>query len=219
MTHSTYPHYKPSNVQWLGDIPSHWELIQIKRIIKEYSGNGFPIELQGNNGDIPFLKVSDLNKAGNILTNFNNSVNKDMIFENKWNIVPAFSLVTAKIGEALRKNHRKIIETDVVIDNNCIAFECINIKIKYHYYLTLLIDFDWFENGGTVPSLSVFKYKNQKICLPPPDEQTAIAEYLDHKTAQIDALCAKIEAINARLNEYRTALITNAVTGKIKVIP
>lgn len=208
---------KNSGVEWLGDVPAHWEMKAIKRVVKEHAGNGFPIELQGNNGDVPFLKVSDLNKGGKLLEDFANSVTRNIIYEMKWNIVPKFSLVTAKIGEALKKNHRKIISQDSIIDNNCIAFECLGINLDYHYYLSLIIDFDWFENGGTVPSLSVQKYKNQKICIPSLEEQTAIAEYLDQETAKIDRLCDTVNQTIGRLKEYRTALITQAVTGKIKV--
>ena len=58
---------KKSGVEWLGDVPAHWEMKAIKRVVKEHAGNGFPIELQGNNGDVPFLKVSDLNKGDAIL--------------------------------------------------------------------------------------------------------------------------------------------------------
>ena len=209
---------KNSGVEWLGDVPAHWEMKTIKRVVKEHAGNGFPIELQGNNGDVPFLKVSDLNKGGKLLEDFANSVTRNIIYEMKWNIVPKFSLVTAKIGEALKKNHRKIISQDSIIDNNCIAFECLGINLDYHYYLSLIIDFDWFENGGTVPSLSVQKYKNQKICIPSLEEQAAIADYLDQETTKIDRLCDTVNQTIGRLKEYRTALITQAVTGKIKVI-
>ena len=208
---------KKSGVEWLGDVPAHWEMKAIKRVVKEHAGNGFPIELQGNNGDVPFLKVSDLNKGGKLLEDFANSVTRNIIYEMKWNIVPKFSLVTAKIGEALKKNHRKIISQDSIIDNNCIAFECLGINLDYHYYLSLIIDFDWFENGGTVPSLSVQKYKNQKICIPSLEEQAAIADYLDQETTKIDRLCDTVNQTIGRLKEYRTALITQAVTGKIKV--
>ena len=208
---------KNSGVEWLGDVPAHWEMKTIKRVVKEHAGNGFPIELQGNNGDVPFLKVSDLNKGGKLLEDFANSVTRNIIYEMKWNIVPKFSLVTAKIGEALKKNHRKIISQDSIIDNNCIAFECLGINLDYHYYLSLIIDFDWFENGGTVPSLSVQKYKNQKICIPSLEEQAAIADYLDQETTKIDRLCDTVNQTIGRLKEYRTALITQAVTGKIKV--
>lgn len=55
------------------------------------------------------------------------------------------------------------------------------------------------------------------IPLPPLPEQTAIAAYLDEETAKLDALVGKVEEAVERLQEYRTALITAAVTGKIDV--
>ena len=58
---------------------------------------------------------------------------------------------------------------------------------------------------------------NYPIALPPLPEQAAIAEYLDRETAKLDALMAKIESAAERLQEYRTALITATVTGKIDV--
>ena len=212
MAYPTYSSYRDSGVAWLGEVPSHWGVIPIKQIIKEHSGNGFPIELQGNNGDIPFLKVGDLNKQGKLLQSYSNLVTNELVKEKKWNIVPKFSLIAPKIGEALKKNHRKIVLDDVIIDNNCIAFECLKVDLNYHYYLSLIIDFNWFENGGTVPSISVQKYKKQKVCLPPLAEQTAIADYLDTQTAQIDALIDKQQNLLAKLAEQRSSVITQAVT-------
>lgn len=55
------------------------------------------------------------------------------------------------------------------------------------------------------------------ICVPPLQEQAAIAAYLDEETAKLDALVRKVEEAVERLQEYRTALITAAVTGKIDV--
>ena len=55
------------------------------------------------------------------------------------------------------------------------------------------------------------------VALPPLPEQRAIAAYLDRETARIDALVAKVEEAIARLQEYRAALITAAVTGRIDV--
>ena len=56
-----------------------------------------------------------------------------------------------------------------------------------------------------------------KIQYPPLPEQKAIAEYLDQETAHLDDLKAKIETLLARLGEYRAALISAAVTGKMDV--
>ena len=59
--------------------------------------------------------------------------------------------------------------------------------------------------------------KDFRVPLPPLPEQTAIADFLDRETAKIDRLISKIETAIDRLREYRTALITAAVTGKIDV--
>ena len=60
-------------------------------------------------------------------------------------------------------------------------------------------------------------FLNISIAVPPLPEQSAIAAYLDKETAKLDALVSKVNEAVERLQEYRTALITSAVTGKIDV--
>lgn len=71
--------------------------------------------------------------------------------------------------------------------------------------------------GSTAPHVNVSTIRNYWLAAPPLPEQTAIATYLDRETERIDRLMAKVETAIARLQEYRTALITAAVTGKIDV--
>ena len=59
--------------------------------------------------------------------------------------------------------------------------------------------------------------KNFRLSLPPIAEQICIVEYLENETTKLDAMVVKIETAIARLQEYRAALITDAVTGKIDV--
>ncbi len=69
----------------------------------------------------------------------------------------------------------------------------------------------------TQPSLRFDDLDKFRVPLPTPEEQATIAAYLDAETAKLDALVGKVEAAVERLQEYRTALITAAVTGKIDV--
>lgn len=69
----------------------------------------------------------------------------------------------------------------------------------------------------TMPIINQDETKNLIFTVPPISEQTAIAAYLDRETAKIDRLLAKVETAITRLQEYRSALITAAVTGKIDV--
>lgn len=207
-----YDDYKDSGVDWLSDIPSHWPLISLKRVVKEHSGYGFPIDLQGDNGEIPFLKVSDISGGGFFVDRSANKVSSQTISKQRWKTVPSGSLVTAKIGEALRKNHRKLLKEDSLIDNNCIAFEPTGLDTKFSYYLHLVLDFEWFVNPGAVPSISVSKYKAEKVAVPSLSEQVAIVQFLDVKTVQLDDAIAIKEQQVALLNERKQIIIQQAVT-------
>ena len=78
-------------------------------------------------------------------------------------------------------------------------------------------EFDMFIDGSTRDKLTQDKMQAIPLALPPPIEQHAIADFLDRETAKIDTLVTKIETAIERLQEYRSALITTAVTGKIDV--
>lgn len=219
----TYDKYKPSDIEWIGNIPEHWSIKQIKYLFDEYSGNGFPDDMQGKKaGDFPFFKVSDLNKSQVYVDVANNYASLEDVENRRWNIIPAKSILAAKIGEALRKNHRKINSAKCLIDNNCIAIHPIKCNYKFAYYLFKLIDFEWFTNPGTVPSVSVEKLRNFVVALPQSEEQIAIASHLDEKTEQIDKLIANKQRLIGLLKEERTAIINQAVTkglnpdGKLK---
>jgi len=72
-------------------------------------------------------------------------------------------------------------------------------------------------NPNTIPHLTGEKLRRYRFPCPPLAEQRAIADYLDRETGTLDRLTASVEAAIERLQEYRAALITAAVTGKIDV--
>ncbi|QTA78120.1 Type-I restriction modification system methylase [Desulfonema limicola] len=208
-----YPAYKDSDAERIGEIPAHWEVKKMKYLVNVHSGNGFPIDEQGNKqGMIPFYKVSDINGNQKYIKNANNYVSSSIVKKRNWNLIPEKSIISAKIGEALRKNHRKIATVESIIDNNCIALEPKKINYIFSYYLHKIIDFDWFVNPGAVPSISVVGYKNFKAFCPPLDEQTAIANFLDEKCNKIDRAVALKEKMIDLLKERKQIVIQNAVT-------
>jgi len=75
----------------------------------------------------------------------------------------------------------------------------------------------WFINPGAIPSINLNKLRNIFVGIPEKSEQAAIAVYLDRKTTEIDQTISKIEKQIGLLKEFRTALISEAVTGKIDV--
>jgi type I restriction enzyme, S subunit len=88
---------------------------------------------------------------------------------------------------------------------------------KYVYYKLLSMNLKSFDTGSSNPTINRNLVHPVAVSWPPLSEQIAIASYLDRETAKIDRLAGKVEEAIIRLLEYRTALITAAVTGKIDV--
>ncbi|WFD09731.1 restriction endonuclease subunit S [Tepidibacter hydrothermalis] len=210
---------KDSGIEWLGKIPNDWKVESLKRTLKDISGNGFPIEMQGKRrGEIPFLKVSDINSNEINVRNAINYVSYRDCKLNNWSIINKNSILMAKIGEALRKNHRKINKVDCLIDNNMLALSNKKGKYKYYYYLLSSVDMDWFINPGAVPSINMNKLRNFKIPWCNEYKQQKIANFLDTKTTQFDSIILKKEKLIQKLEEAKKSLISEVVTGKVKIV-
>ncbi|MBR6887684.1 MAG: restriction endonuclease subunit S [Selenomonadaceae bacterium] len=207
---------KDSGIEWLGDIPADWEVIKLKYIFSIIGGNGFPDILQGNtSGDYPFCKVSDINGEGDYVETASNWVSQSVVDNNRFNIVPKGSIIMAKIGAALTKNHRKINLVNCCIDNNTQALVPKRKDfLRYLLYLSKCINMSWFDNNSTVPSVNNTKLLNFKVSIPPLDEQKEIAAYLDGKTAAIDSLIKKKGGLVTELESLKKSLIFEYVTGK-----
>ena len=127
------------------------------------------------------------------------------------------------VGESARtlgSEEIGIAEKDVVTNqqiNSFIFNELVSQKFSKYLMYSVKNIFEYMANDNVVRILNSNTQKNISAPLPPLEEQTAIADYLDKETAKIDRLQEKIAESVARLKEYRSALITQAVTGKIKV--
>ena len=216
------PPMKPSGVEWLGAIPAHWEARRLKDVGTLVGGAGFPEALQGVEGEeLPFFKVGDLSKAadGLRLLNSEHTISRETAKTLRAQVIPTGAIVYAKIGAALLLNRRRIIAQPSCIDNNMSAYIPRESRVvtQWALYTLSLIDFGLHVNPGAVPSLSEGDQACLPIAVPPLAEQQAIVTFLDSQTGRLNALAARVEDAIERLQEYRTALITAAVTGKLDV--
>ena len=185
-----YPKYKNSKALWVDCIPEHWEDISFKYIFDIIGGNGFRVDLQGQSiGDYPFYKTSDINGSEQYIDLANNYVNQDIVDQERYNIIPENAIILSKIGEALRKNHRKISTQKCLIDNNLQALVAKrNDSINYLYYLMCAIDMDWFNNEGTIPSINNDKLRHSYVPVPSIAEQEIISKYLNSTINTLDKI-------------------------------
>ena len=212
-----YPRYRDSGVEWLGEVPEHWEARRLKDVGRLIAGAAFPEALQGVGGEeLPFFKVGDLNKSldGRWLDGTEHTISRETATELRARVIPRESIVYAKIGAALLLNRRRLTTRPACIDNNMSAYvpDRARVTTQWALYTLSLIDFGEHVNPGAVPSLSEGDQAILPIPLPPLDEQRAIAAFLDRETERIDALVAKKRLLIERLDEYRAALITRTVT-------
>lgn len=213
--YAAYPAYKPSGVDWLGDVPEHWEIRRLKNGGRLVGGAGFPHEYQGvDAGELPFYKVGDLvsSSDGKFMGTPSNMVTREIARQLRATIVPAMSVVYAKIGAALLLNRRRMTITDCCIDNNMTAFIPSAIFPHWAFYWLNVIDFAQCANPGAVPSFSEGDQKILPLLIPPIAEQQAIARFLGEQTKKIDDLIEAKRDLVALLKEKRQAVISHAVT-------
>lgn len=94
-----FPAYKPSGVEWLGDVPAHWDVLPLKRIGRFRSGAGFPIIEQGQKDlELPFFKIPDMNLPGNeqVMRAWNNSVSRNTADRLNAAILPAGTIISRR---------------------------------------------------------------------------------------------------------------------------
>ena len=149
------------------------------------AGIGFPPALQGRTtGDFPFAKVGDISRCGrsasSVLSAADHYVDQADVQQLRAKLTPAGSILFAKIGEAIRQNHRVVAGCDMLIDNNAMAVipsDRVDGRFLYNYLKT--VDFYALAPATTVPALRKSELETLRVPLPPLEEQRRIAVILD----------------------------------------
>ncbi len=189
---------KPSGVEWLGDVPEHWDVKHIKYIVRMKSGESITSEEIQESDDYPVYGGNGLRgyysdfthnghyvligRQGALCGNINYGNGKFWASEHAVVANPMTPIATLWLGELLR-----------------------------------IMNLNQYSVSAAQPGLAIEKIKELIVPFPPLSEQQAIAEYLDQETVKIDSLITRVETAIEKLKEYRTALISAAVTGKIDV--
>ena len=207
---------RDSGVQWLGEIPAHWDVKRLKFLARKplmYGAN------EAADDDTPmsprYIRITDIDDNGNL---------KDDTFRSlPYEIAAPYLLESGDILFARSGSVGRTFRYREDWGKVCFAGYLIKFSTDLQLACPEFVDFfassqsywEWLSSIAiqtTIQNVSAEKYANLAIPLPPLAEQRAIAAYLDRETAVIDRLIGEAEALNALLREKRVALISRAVT-------
>ncbi len=204
--------------EWPYKLPENWCWTNWGECGEFVAGSGFKNEYQGfTNYDIPFYKVSSLktaNETGYLCDN-TNTVDETVRKKLKAALIPANSLLFAKIGEAIRLNRRAINTVPCCVDNNMMAFIPIICQLKYAFYWSKGIDLYDFTNATTVPAIRKTDLEKISFPLAPLAEQHRIVDRIESLFAKLDEAKKKAQAVVDSFETRKSAILHKAFTGEL----
>lgn len=210
---------RDSGIDWLGQIPQHWEISKSAWTFDTIGSGTTPFsgaDEYYNNGTINWLQTGDLNDG--IITSTSKKITLLAVNDKGLRIYPKGSLVIAMYGATIAKTG--ILAIDTTVNQACCVLlpsdKIIN-KFAFYYFNAAKTALISLASGGGQPNISQAIISNFTTILPPLPEQQEIADFLDEKTGKIDRLIEELTKQLDELAEYKQAVITEAVTGKVDV--
>ena len=194
---------KDSGVEWLGDVPEHWEVISIKFLAHCSSGQGI--------NSLEVLDIADDKNSFPVIGG-----NGMMGWTSKSNYKePVLSI--GRVGALCGNVH--LINYPSWISDNSLILKVYSKKVNLEIlqYILLSRNLNNLASKSAQPLITGTQVKNEKITLPPPNEQSQILQYIIQNQSRINNLIAKQKTLIEKLKEYRASIISHAVTGKIDV--
>ncbi len=211
---------KDCGIEWIGEIPEGWEAADLKRYAKISTGKtpSTKYDEYFENEEVVWFTPGDFPDNGIFLMDSSRKIDKRAIEANEAFLYPERSVYLVGIGGTLGKigifkdkaSCNQQINIIICKANVCKKF------VAYYLYSKREI-LKVYSNAATLPILNQEKTGYIKIVMPPMDEQQAVVSYLDSETSKLDARIVKRRKQIELLQEYKQALITDAVTGKIDV--
>ena len=204
-----YPEYKDSGVEWVGEIPKHWNVL--------------PAFAAATN---ECIKNSDGLETNVLSLSYGNIVERDI--ENNFGLLPdsfnTYQIVN--VGDIILRltdlqNDKRSLRVGLSKLNGIITSAYLKLVCKsmlqYGYAYRLLHSYDTTKvfygmGGGLRQSMKFDDFRRLPLLIPTQEEQRTIAAFLDYETARIDQLIAKQQQLIELLKEKRQAVISHAVT-------
>ena len=218
-----YPVMRDSGVEWLGQIPEHWEVRPLKYAVS-FAGGGTPSKADASfwSGHIPWVSPKDMTRAQ--LHDTADHITNDAVAASATSIVPPGAVLIVVRSGILRRRIPVATNTVPMALNQDMKALRPKDGIAKSEYLRVVIQGNessllraWTKQGATVESIEHGFLANSRMPLPPLPEQTAIVHFLDYADRRIQHYIRAKEKSIALLEEYRQAIIHQAVTGQVDV--
>lgn len=208
-----YPKYKSTILKWAETIPAHWDCVRTQYLFDIVSGstpNSNDETLW--NGNINWITPADFNTKDHYVSNGKRTISQKGYESCSTTLIPSGSIIFSK-----RAPIGKVVIATGELCTNQGCFGCIPVKElsnNYFYYLMSILEsqYNLLGSGSTFLEISAKEFSSFRLLLPPMEEQTAIASYLDEVIGKIDALVAEKQTQVEDLRKYRMSLITETVT-------
>lgn len=208
-----YDSYKPSGIDWIGDIPSHWTVCRIKDCFILKTGTtpkGFDKPI--NDNEINWFTPSDISSSGTILQEADRKLSENLINKEGISLFPQKSLIFVGIGATAGKlGFAEVAGYSNQQITGLIPKTCCS---KYYFYY-LCHDSKRVRDNASFTTLPIINnsYLSQVYwVMPPLAEQEAIAAWLDEKCEDIDAAIAKVDREIELIDELKQSEISRVVT-------
>ena len=209
---------KPSGVEWLGDVPEHWGIQQLKQKSRIFRGR-FSHRPRNDaslyDGPYPFIQTGDIARAGKWITTYEQTLNDRGLAVSQ--MFPRGTLVmtiAANIGDAA------ILDLDACFPDSVVGFtpsHNVDRDYLYNLFQSMKTEFLRVAPVNTHGNLNVDRIGATIVAFPPLAEQTAIAAHLNQLAYGSDTAIDRARRQIELMEEYRTRLIADVVTGKIDV--
>lgn len=214
---------KDSGIEWIGEIPEHWDIIRPNRVCKILRGNSSfqKIDLESK-GDYIALQYGRTYKVDIVDDSYRHYVDRsfyksDQIVENGDTVLISTSETMEDLGHSCFYNR-----DDIGLlggEQMCLKPNKDNVQGKFLYYATKYfhIELNQYATGLKVYRFRLDDLKKINIVLPPKDEQYKIISFLDEKLPLIDQIISTKEKLLIEMEAYKKSLIYETVTGKREV--
>ncbi|WP_335899483.1 restriction endonuclease subunit S [Shewanella algae] len=219
--HKAYPEYKGSGVEWIGQVPNHWDIHSLKRTVKGCVNGIWGAEPDGES-DLIVLRVADFDRVKLDIRDDKLTYRSIPAKDRKSRLLKSGDLLIEKSGGGEKTLVGCVVRFDKdypAVTSNFVAkmspltgYDSAFLNYAFAHLYSGRVNYPAIKQTTGIQNLDSDAYLMERFAFPSSEEQRTIAAFLDYETARIDSLIDKQQRLIELLKEKRQAVISHAVT-------